>query len=327
MAAISAERARIARLSARFGAGDAAGAGGLVRLGIGDDAAVLALPAGELVWTVDAQVEGVHFRRAWLTWEDVGWRSFMAAASDLAAMGASPVAALSALALPVDFDDDALDALTRGQASAAEALGAPVVGGNFTRAGEVGVTTTLLGRLARPPLMRTGARPGDALFAAGALGLARAGLVALERGMADDPRLVAGVRAWRRPCARIDDGLALDPAARAAIDVSDGLAADAAHLAEAAGLAVVLDAERLLAHAATAAPGVPFADAAHALGEDPMALALAGGEDYALLVVAPPGALLAPFSAIGDFAPGSGVHLRTRTGTRPIDPKGFDHFG
>src|SRR5436305_1565949 len=97
---VSAEHARIALLAARFRA-----ASSDVRLGIGDDAAVLTLAGSDLVWTVDAQVEDQHFRRAWLGWEDVGWRSFMAAASDLGAMGAAPVGALSALALPGDFDD------------------------------------------------------------------------------------------------------------------------------------------------------------------------------------------------------------------------------
>src|SRR5258708_5917288 len=111
---------------------------------IGDDAAILALARAangpKLVWTVDAQVEGVHFRRDLLGWEDLGWRSFMAAASDVAAMGAAPWCALSALALPASFDDAAFDSLTRGQARAAAAAGAPIVGGNLARASEVSVT-------------------------------------------------------------------------------------------------------------------------------------------------------------------------------------------
>jgi thiamine-monophosphate kinase len=97
---------RVSRLSACFAAPAAD-----VRVGIGDDAAVLAVGEGALVWTIDAQVEGTHFRPEWLSWEDVGWRSFMAAASDLAAMGAEPHSALSALALGPQVDDAALDAI------------------------------------------------------------------------------------------------------------------------------------------------------------------------------------------------------------------------
>ena len=112
----SSEGAKIERLAALFG--QARGAG--VTLGIGDDAAVLAPPPGEsLVWTIDVQVDGVHFRRGWLELDDIGWRSFVAAASDLAAMGATPWCALGSLVLPPGFDDDAFDALAGGQAEAA----------------------------------------------------------------------------------------------------------------------------------------------------------------------------------------------------------------
>ena len=110
------ERAKVERLAALFGGAEPMG----VSLGIGDDAAVLEPRAGgSLVWTVDAQVENVHFRRAWMSLADIGWRSFVAAASDLAAMGAMPWCALSSLVLPETFDDDALDALAAGQAEAA----------------------------------------------------------------------------------------------------------------------------------------------------------------------------------------------------------------
>ncbi len=132
----------IQRLMALFGAQRAAG----VTLGIGDDAAVLHPPVGrDLVWTVDAQIEAQHFRRAWMSFEDIGWRSLVAAASDLAAMGAEPWCALASLGLPDGVGDDAFDALSRGQAEAALAVGAPIVGGNLSRAGELSVTTTLLG--------------------------------------------------------------------------------------------------------------------------------------------------------------------------------------
>src|SRR5690606_3745707 len=148
-------------------------------VGIGDDAAVLEPASAPLVWTIDAQVEGTHFRLDWLSWQDVGWRSFMAAASDLAAMAAEPVAALSALVLADTVDDAALDGLAEGQADAARAVGAPIVGGNIARGRRTSVTTTLCGR-AGQPVLRSGARPGDGLWLAGAVGMAAAGLAALE---------------------------------------------------------------------------------------------------------------------------------------------------
>lgn len=292
-----------------------------VLVGIGDDAAVL---DGGLVWTIDAQVDGTHFRLDWLAWDDVGFRSFMAAASDLAAMGARPMAALSSLELAADVDDAALEALARGQAEAARVVGAPVVGGNLARSATTSVTTTLLGRAERP-LLRRGARPGDAVWIAGAVGLAAAGLAACmrtARECMDDARVAPALEAWRRPRARIDDGLAAAAAgASAAIDVSDGLARDAAHVAEASGVTIALDAAALVAHG-----GGALAGAAAAVGRDALDLALHGGEDYA--VVATCAAPIPGFSRIGRVAPRGPdpIVLVTPDGERPLAPGGFDHF-
>jgi thiamine-monophosphate kinase len=320
---VTGEFERIARLAARLGAG-AAG----VEIGIGDDAAVLAPPAGQrLVWTIDAQVDGVHFRRDLLAgWRDAGWRSYMAAASDLAAMGASPWCALSALELPASIDDDALDEIAIGQRAAADRVGAPVVGGNLSRATALAITTTLLGTAAAP-ITRAGARPGDGLWLSGPVGLAAAGLRALE-GRVQDARIEPAVSAWRTPIARIADGLALAGRAHAAIDISDGLARDLEHLAVASGVRAVLDARLLEAHG-----GDALAGAAEAVGARALDLALAGGEDYALLAASPdpiPG-----FTRIGEIRDGGGKRrgesprlvLRTAAGEEELAPRGFDHFG
>ncbi|NOU28212.1 MAG: thiamine-phosphate kinase, partial [Polyangiaceae bacterium] len=152
---MSDEFARIAALRDILGSG-----GATVEVGIGDDAAVLRPFEGKLVASVDAQVEHVHFERAWLGWDDVGYRSLMAAASDLAAVGAEPLGAMAALILPSDFSDDDLAALGRGQRAAADRLGCPVVGGNLSRGGGLSVTTTVLGRVDRP-LLRSGAAVGE----------------------------------------------------------------------------------------------------------------------------------------------------------------------
>ena len=319
----SGELARVAALRGLF-ARDTPG----VRVGIGDDAAVLeASGAGALVWTVDAQVEGTHFRTEWVSWHDVGWRSFMAAASDLAAMGAEPVAALSALVLAPSIDDEALDAIARGQAAASDEVGAPVVGGNLARGTETSITTTLLGR-AVAPVLRSGARPGDRLWLAGPVGLAGAGLALLEQdalsqdALLQDAGAATCVRAWRRPAARIAEGRALAGVAHAAIDISDGLAHDAWQLAEASHVRLVLDLAAVLA-----AGGEALVAGSALIARDPADFALHGGEDYALLAAS--ATALPGFVEIGIVeAPGGGarVLMKTARGTVPVEPRGFEHF-
>ncbi|MBI3204078.1 MAG: thiamine-phosphate kinase [Myxococcales bacterium] len=291
-----------------------------VELGIGDDAAVLKPGAGRLVWTVDACIEGVHFDRRWLSLEDLGWKSLMAAASDLAAMGAVPIGALSQLALPRSLGRRELGALARGQAGAAAAIGCPVIGGNLSRASELGITTTVLGRASRP-VLRSGARAGDSLFLSGAVGRAALGLRLLEGGRrARTPAERAALAAWRRPAARIAEGRRLVRRAHAAIDVSDGLAGDAAHVAGQSGVAIVLEGAALLALEPRA-----FALAARRVSADPLELMLFGGEDYALIAAsarAPRG-----FSRIGRVERGGGVWLERADGTRArITRGGYDHL-
>jgi len=327
------ELARIALLAKRFGGAHGLKGDARIDVGIGDDAAVLEPAAAPLVWTIDAQVEGTHFRLDWLGWEDVGWRSFMAAASDLAAMGAVPLAALSALALADEVDDAALDALARGQADAASTVSAPIVGGNLARGKETSVTTTLLGYADRP-ILRSSARVGDGLYLAGAVGMAAAGLLALERGVASaaDPSIAACIQAWRRPRALIDRGLAMRGIASAALDISDGLSRDASHIAEASGVTLVVEEALLRARAAGT-----LTSAASLLGLDVLDLVLRGsGEDYALLVTSPSpiegfdriGVVESAASGSGSDTASGGLTLVRVDGTRaPVDPKGFDHFG
>jgi thiamine-monophosphate kinase len=314
---LSSERARIELLRAAL----AGPADPRVTLGIGDDAAVLAPGALPLVWTVDAAVEGVHFRRGLLSLSDLGYRATMAAASDLAAMGAAPLGLLAALVLPSWVNDEDLAAIAAGQREAADALGTAVVGGNLARGGELSITTTALGVAARP-LARAGAGEGDAIWMAGPVGLAAAGLALLERGApAEGSR--GAIDAWRRPRARIADGLRAASRAKAAIDVSDGLAQDAGHLARAGGLRAVIDARAIV--------GPALLEVAADLGRDPLDLALHGGEDYALVVALSPGDAVEGFVRIGWMEPRGGgptVALRGEDGAiTAIDARGFDHFG
>jgi thiamine-monophosphate kinase len=299
-----------------------------VATGIGDDAAVLDLSSrppghGRLVWTVDEQVEGTHFRRDLASWNDVGWRSVMAAASDLAAMGASPWGALASAVVPSDVDDAALEAFAHGQRAAADVIGAPVVGGNLARGPVFSVATTFLGTC-EAPVLRRGACAGDGVWMAGAVGLAAAGLASLERrarsGAANEPpdsATDAAVEAWRRPRALLASGRAMRSVAHAAIDVSDGLAGDAGHVAAASGVQIVIDASALRDDAS-------LVRAASALNADALDLALYGGEDYAIVAASP--VAIEGFRCIGAVVPGAGVALRDASGVRALAPRGYDHF-
>ncbi|MCA9643533.1 MAG: thiamine-phosphate kinase [Polyangiaceae bacterium] len=290
-----------------------------VALGIGDDAACVRF-SGNLVVSVDGQIEGTHFRREWLGLDDVGYRSFQAAISDLAAMGASPVAAVAHLTLPERFSTAELRRLTRGQAEAAQATSCPVVGGNLSRGPELTVVTTVLGKATRC-LSRSGARPGDELWLLGEVGLARAGLELLS---ASTPvRSVAtrrAVSAWRRPRALLDAGRGLVGKAHACLDVSDGLARDARNLAVASGVRVEIHAEAL-----GAALSIDLGKAARTLGVSPLWLACEGGEDYALLAAGPSRRRPAEAKVIGAVRAGDGAHWVEAGGSKPLTG-GFDHF-
>ena len=283
-------------------------------VGIGDDAAVLDVPAGErLVASVDSFVERRHFPRGWLAPHDLGWRAATAALSDLAAMAARPIGALVALAIPAEWETD-LDALGDGIGAACAAVGAPIVGGNLTRAAELSITTTVLGA-ARTPLTRSGVRPGDTLYATGRFGGPGAAVAALLRGERPAPEALAR---FAHPAARIGEAIWLaERGAHAAIDVSDGLAADLGHLAAASGvrLEVALDALPLLPET------TPQAGAA-------------SGEEYEVVVSAPApidASAFAerfgiPLTAIGRAVAGGSEVVLTLRGERVAPASGHDHF-
>jgi thiamine-monophosphate kinase len=283
---------------------------------IGDDAAVLPPPPPGCarVISTDASVEGVHFRAGWLSPEEVGARAAAAALSDLAAMGALPEYLLLALALPPAWDQEAV-ALARGVGQAVAQAGARIVGGNITRSTQLALTCTVLGA-ARRAVPRSGARPGDLVVVTGTLGGPGAALQALLEGR--NPHPWARER-FARPGARHREGAQLAAAgASAMLDISDGLAADAAHLAAASGVAMRLDPARV-----PVGPGVTPAQA------------LASGEEYELLATVPPSAwpalraswsgdpaLTVPLTAIGVVEAGQGV-----TVVQGSVPAGFDHLG
>jgi len=293
-----------------------------VELGIGDDAAVLGVPGERLVVTVDASVEGTHFERAWLTLEDIGFRAFQAAASDLAAMGARPLAAVSALNLPRGFSERELASLTAGQAEAARACRCPIVGGNVARGAELCVTTTVLGTASRP-LTRGGAKPGDDVWLVGEVGLAAAGLSLLQAGEKHGrgPTEKRALAAWRRPQALLGRGIALVGAAHAAVDVSDGLAVDAGRIAQLSACRLVLEESAL-----RGALPAELELVARRRSTEALVWALTGGEDYALVAAGPRERRPRWARRIGRCEKGRGAFLDRSDGAREPLVGGFDHF-
>ena len=293
-----------------------------VELGIGDDCAVLAPSSGRLVWTVDAQVDEVHFRRDWMTYGDVGFRSFAAAASDVVAMGAVPFGALSALTLDRLVGDSDVEALAVGQREASAEASAPILGGNLSRGATFSITTTVLGRVVGPrAVSRSGARPGDRLLVSGPLGQAHLGLLAFQKGVADDALLQTFVRAFRRPRVRYDVASVV-ARSHAAIDVSDGLALDVSRLAEASGVCAVLSEAQILQSA-----GEGLRHGAARLEKDPLEAVLFGGEDYVVVFAVPADdSIPEGYWEIGGVEEGRGVLLDDGRGRRPLAARGHDHF-
>jgi thiamine-monophosphate kinase len=307
-------------------------AGKQVHLGSGDDAAVT-VPGGATATSVDALVDGVHFRREHATLAQIGHKALATALSDLAAMGARPGEAYVALGIPGDLGEDGCIELLDGMVALAHATGTSIAGGDVSRAPGLFLAVTVVGHAPDPGSLvpRSGARPGDALVLTGEIGAAAAGLALLEAP--DLERQVADSQALRarqlEPQPRLGAGRALaGRGATAMIDLSDGLGGDARHLAESSGVALRINAEAL-----------PFAAGSRetmvAAGRDPWEL-LGGGEDYELLASLPTTRLEEVAAAVkaeegialakvGEVLAGSGVEIRLR-GCRLAEPGGFDQL-
>ncbi|GIG27609.1 thiamine-phosphate kinase [Cellulomonas marina] len=312
----------------------------------GDDAAVVAAPDGRFVVTTDVLVEDRHFRRRWSTGRDVGRRAAVQNLADVAAMGARPTAVVVALAVPSDLPVAWVVGLAQGLADVCAPLGVGVVGGDLSGGDAVVVSVAAHGDLeGRPPVRRSGARPGDVVAHAGRCGRSAAGLALLTAHDAgwSGPGSAAGpgaddelVAAFLRPEAPLGAGAAAARAgATAMLDVSDGLLRDAGRLARASGVLVDLDAPAV----AFAAERARLAPVAAALGVDVDAWLLTGGEDHGLLATFPSGvALPEPFRAVGRVRPmadaSADASAGTATGARVlvagspphVTGTGWDHF-
>lgn len=302
-----------------------------VKVGIGDDSAVLRSPKGELVWSVDASVEGVHFDLRWLSLQAIARRAFHAAVSDLAAMGAAPIGALVALEVPKGTTRQTFRAIAKGQAHAVSETQCPIIGGNITRGAKLGFTTTVLGEC-KPGavLLRSGARPGDEVWLSDEVGWAGLGLSLLQsedvvftsgrhESKGSSRTALCAVDRWCTPYAKVDTGLTWAHAAHSLIDVSDSLTSEALHLAKASGVALELDGAQLLSAHTT------LVRAARELGCEPLPLILHGGEDYALLGTGPSSKRPSAAKVIGRVRSGKGATVVV-DGRRVRLTPGFDHL-
>ena len=306
-----------------------------VRVGSGDDAAIT-VPGGATATSVDALVEGVHFRRGHATFAQIGHKALAVALSDLAAMGAEAGEAYVVLGVPPDLGESECVELVDGFAALATATGTTLAGGDITRAPALTLAVTVVGHAARAEQLvgRGGARPGDVLVLTGELGGAAAGLLLLERSELEaevSPDTAERLRLRQiEPVPRLAAGQALaGTGAHAMIDLSDGLGGDAGHIADASGVGLRVDTTAL-----PLAPGV--AEIAAAAGLEPLELAASGGEDYELLAALAPERLAEANSAVGEsekakltpvgtVLAGDGVEIRLPGGGL-LRPVGFDQL-
>jgi thiamine-monophosphate kinase len=282
---------------------------------IGDDAAVLHVPRGDaLVASVDEAIEDRHFRAEWLTPREIGYRAVTAAFSDLAAMAARPLGILLAVGIPERWRSE-LDAIADGVGDALAAAGTVILGGNIVSAPGLSLTTTVLGS-AFSPLRRSGAKPGDRLYVTGRLGGPAAAILAWEQGRAP---AAAHRERFARPIARLREARWLaDRSATAAIDISDGFAADLQHLVMASGVGADVELGMV-----PLAAGVGDAVAAAASGEE-FELVVASRD--ALDTDAFEEQFSLPLTEVGRVTGQSGELVFTLRGQRVAKPAGYDHL-
>ena len=292
---------------------------------LGDDCALLRIGNSTLAFSTDLSLEDVHFRRSWLSAQEIGWRATAAALSDLAAEGATPIGVLASIGMPARDSGEPLQQLMDGVGEAATSVGAQVLGGDLAQAESWIVNLTVIGSAERP-VQRSGGMPGDNVWVTGVLGGARA---ALERWVAGAEPDRAARQSFAHPTPRIAAGRGLaERGAHAMIDLSDGLAGDAGHLAAASVCAIAIDLGTLPIHSSVT-------EAAHRAGIPPEHYAALGGEDYELLVAMPPefgereaqslgiecGVAL---TRIGTLAAGQGASFWS--GGTLVELTGFSHF-
>jgi len=320
------------RASARSGGGRG------VRLGIGDDCAVLRpSPGHEMVVTTDFSLEGRHFRRDWHPPQSVGHRCLARGLSDLAAMGAKPLAVFLSLALPARLPVRWVDGFLEGLLALAERHHVPLAGGDTAESPAlIAMDIVAVGEVKRGhALLRSGAREGDAIYVTGALGGAAAELLMLERSLRRFRKTPAAETGHPHlyPQPRLEVGWRLARGmAHAAIDLSDGLSTDLSHLCRASGVSAEIEEELIPLHSFS------IAIQKNGVRSSPLDLALKGGEDYELLFTAgsnvriPRGVGGVPIHRIGRIVPrkrsGPPIRMQSLSGKWiEVRPGGWEHFG
>lgn len=302
-----------------------------LKVGIGDDCAVWGGSGSAELATTDTLVQNVHFRPGIITWRELGWKSLAVNLSDIASMGGSPTYVLVSLSLPDSIEVNDIVDFYRGMMSLANRFGVAIAGGNIAQSSLIVITLTVMGTLGKgvkSPLLRSAAVPGDLIAVTGNPGLSAGGLRMLVTGMGLDAHTARLFRrAHNMPVPRVIEGLALRQVGlKCAIDVSDGLVGDLAHICQMSGVSAVIRLEKLPAHRRLKS----------VFPADYLELVLYGGEDYELLFTVKPSVvplvkrtLKCPVTVIGEIVE-RGVDMVTvvdLTGKAvPHGLSGWEHF-
>ncbi len=296
---------------------------------IGDDAAAWWSGQGASALTTDTMVEGAHFQRGLMSWRDLGWKSMAVNMSDVAAMGCEPSLSVITLGLVHDIEVESVLEMYEGMLDACGAYGGAIVGGDVVKSPALFVTAAMVGDAGpseRPMMTRSAAAVGDLVAVTGSLGRSAAALRLLLAGVPNDDHAHASLmQAHLRPTPRVAEGAGLRRlGALAAMDVSDGLAADLQKMCAASGVGARIHAARIPVDE----------DTRRAFPDDWQALALNGGEDYELVFTAPPDVvrearetLATPIAIIGEVMDGVGVEVIGPSGAAvEVERGGWDHF-
>ena len=312
---------------------DESGAGGQPRsdliIGIGDDAAAWKSRGLVQLGTADILIQDVHFTLETTAWHNLGWKALAVSISDIAAMGGIPDYAVISLGLPSDTEVEDITKLYTGMAEIARQFNMAIVGGDVSEAPLLIISPSVIGRVEKDRMLtRSGAIPGDQIAITGYLGSSAAGLRMMKKKPELDPVIASAlIEAHLRPCPRVSEGRLLgENGVKSAIDISDGLIADLAHICRASGVEARVRLADILVHPTVKA----------AFGEGSISLALSGGEDYELLFTAPGGIiervkqrLSIPVTVIGEIIGGElgKVTILGETGREvEWEKRGWEHF-
>ena len=294
--------------------------------GIGDDCAVMPSGEGELLFSTDLLMEGVHFLRNESSPEDVGWKAAAVNLSDIAAMGGTPVATFLSIALPKDAQGEWADRFIEGYTDISRQYDVPLLGGDTTSSlRDIAVNVGVLGRCpSGRRLMRNGAKVGETIYVTGPLGDSAGGLQAILKGIERTEDATRLIYRHKRPVPRIEAGRILMESGKAGamMDISDGIGSDLRHIMKASGVGAIIDLERL--------PLSPeLVSVCKEQGWDIYEMATSGGEDFELMFTAPAeleNELDITVYPIGKIVPGNELSWRFSNEPMDRDFDGYKHF-